>query len=137
MERVLKVALPEKEWTERDIPGCHRLWQHTKPQGEGDPTSIIVKFASKDDKRSIMINKKKLPDNIRVTYDLTRKQREIIKLEYDNGKIAFKRNQKLIVKEKPRDRARPNYEHTTMQSQIGLYYPTHLFGVRVQTCHRV
>jgi hypothetical protein len=24
-----------------------------------------------------------------------------------------------------------------MQSQIGLYYPTHLFGVRVQTCHRV
>jgi hypothetical protein len=117
MERVLKVAFPDKEWKERDIPSCHRLWQRTKPQGEGDPTPIIVKFASKDDKMSIMINKKKLQDNIRVTDDLTRKQREIIKREYDNGKIAFYRNQKLIVKEKPRDRARANYRRKNGERQ--------------------
>ena len=89
----------KKTWKNSDIDGTHRIGQLDK--NSDAPRQLIVTFCQADDKLSILRDRNLRDglrrERIRVSTDLTPRQREQVQHLKSQGKVAYFRNGKLHV----------------------------------------
>lgn len=111
---VLKVACPDIEWSEDDIVRTHRIgytmdYRHGNSNGTGEgnendkPRILLIKFLHWDKKMKVLKGREPLrAAGIRVSDDLTKRQRQSLKSLADRGKFGYYHRGELKIKE-PRE----------------------------------
>lgn len=114
IDSVLKVACPDIEWSDNDIVRTHRIGykmddRHDKSNGKGEGNEndksriLLIKFLHWDKKMKVLKGREPLRAvGIRVSDDLTKRQRQSLKSLADRGKFGYYHRGELKIKE-PRE----------------------------------
>ena len=100
MDDVLKVTCPDKTWKSADILGAFRVGSRVNNQ----PRVTVVKFSNSTIKSHLYANRDALRANgIRISDDLTMRQRDKLKQLKDDGKTGYFQKRELKVREDRND----------------------------------
>ncbi|CAG4936387.1 unnamed protein product [Colias eurytheme] len=113
-----------------DLYELNNYYRLGKKQGDNKIRPILISFTSFQKKLIILKNKMKMPEQTYITEDFSKEQlekrknlQEKLKQEKQNGKNAFIRNNKIIIKEAPDTEKRkretslsPNNTRTSLTS---------------------
>lgn len=100
VDNVLKVACKGEDWATDDIANAYRVGK-TNDKNE---KLVIMKFRFDDDKTKVYKGREKLREKgVRVADDLTQRQRHLLQLTRDRGKIGYFYKGKLVVKDRPKN----------------------------------
>lgn len=98
LDNVLNVARPGEDWVTDDIANAYRVGK----TNDNSERLVIMKFRFDDDKAKVYKGREKLQEKcVRVADDL--KQRDLLQLTRNRGKIGYFYKGKLVVKDRPKD----------------------------------